>query len=55
MFNIFKKKTELEKLQDAYRKLQEEAFNLSKVDRKAADAKIAEAEEIAKKIEALNS
>jgi cell fate (sporulation/competence/biofilm development) regulator YmcA (YheA/YmcA/DUF963 family) len=53
MFGLFKKKSELEKLQEQYKKLQEESFNLSKTDRKAADAKAMEADEIMKKIEAL--
>jgi hypothetical protein len=53
MFGLFKKKNPLEKLQAEYRKLMEEAFHLSKSDRKAGDAKIAEADQILKKIEAL--
>ena len=53
MFGLFKKKSELEKLQEQYKKLQEESFNLSKTDRKAADAKAMEAEEIMKKIETI--
>jgi len=55
MFGLFKKKSEKEKLQSQYQKLHKEAFELSKVDRKAADAKYAAAEEISKKIEALGS
>lgn len=55
MFGLFKKKTPAEKLMEQYRKLQEEAFTLSKSDRKAADLKYAEAEEIMKEIEALNN
>ncbi|MBT8233752.1 MAG: Lacal_2735 family protein [Saprospiraceae bacterium] len=54
MFGIFKSKTPLEKLQIKYQKLHEEAFKLSKIDRKAADLKFAEAEEIGKQIEELN-
>jgi hypothetical protein len=53
MFGLFKKKNPIEKLQAEYRKLMEEAFHLSKSDRKAGDAKIAEADQILKKIEAL--
>ncbi len=53
MFGLFKKKSEVEKLQEQYQKLQKESFNLSKIDRKAADAKAVEADEIMKKIEAL--
>ena len=50
MFKWFKKKSEEEKLHDAYQKLMKEAFDLSKVDRIASDAKYAEAEEIQKKL-----
>ena len=53
MFGLFKKKTEKEKLEEQYRKLMEESFNLSKIDRKASDAKVAEAEAVLKKIETL--
>jgi hypothetical protein len=51
MFGLFKSKSEKEKLMDKYRKLQEEAFRLSKSDRKSADLKYAEAEELMKQIE----
>ena len=54
MFGLFKKKTPLEKLQEKYNKLTEEAFKLSKIDRKASDAKQAEAEEVLKQMDALN-
>ena len=54
MFGLFKRKTPLEKLQEKYNKLTEEAFKLSKIDRKASDAKQAEAEEVLKQMEALN-
>jgi len=53
MFSIFKKKTELEKLQDKFAKLQKEAFELSKIDRTASDKKQAEAHEVEKQIAAL--
>ena len=53
MFGLFKKKTPLEKLQEKYNKLTEEAYKLSKIDRKASDAKQAEAEEVLKQIDAL--
>jgi hypothetical protein len=55
MFGLFKSKDPVEKLMKEYRKLHEEAFTLSKSDRKAADLKYAEAEEIMKKIEALKN
>lgn len=54
MFGLFKKKTPLEKLQEKYNKLTEEAYKLSKTDRKASDAKQAEANEVLKQIDALN-
>lgn len=53
MFGLFKSPSEKEKLQKQYKKLHEEAHRLSHSDRKAGDAKLAEAEEVAKKIEAL--
>jgi len=40
---------------EKYKKLQEEAFILSKTDRKAADAKLSEAEDIMKEIEGLSN
>lgn len=51
MFNLFKKKTEKEKLQIQYEKLMEESFKLSKTNRSKSDAKVAEAEIILKKLE----
>lgn len=53
MFGFFKKKSAVEKLQDDYEKLMKEAFQLSKSNRSASDKKIAEADEIMKKIEKL--
>lgn len=55
MFGLFKKKTEKEKLMEQYKKLLDEAHQLSKTDRKASDLKSAEAEEMMKKIESLSS
>ncbi|GAA4806355.1 Lacal_2735 family protein [Litoribaculum gwangyangense] len=55
MFGLFKKKTELEKLQDKYKSLMKEWHALSSVNRAESDKKYAEAEDIAKQIEALNS
>ena len=56
MFRLFfgKKKTEIEKLQDRYEKLQEESFKLSHIDREASVKKAGEAEDILKKIEELS-
>ena len=50
---FFKSKSEKEKLQDKYAKLLAEAHKLSQSNRTAGDAKLAEAEEVMKKIEAL--
>ena len=43
MFGLFKKKSELEILQEKYAKLMQESFELSKVNRAKADEKFAEA------------
>jgi uncharacterized protein Yka (UPF0111/DUF47 family) len=53
MFGIFRKKSEKEKLQEIYAKMMSEAHKLSQSNRTAADKKMAEAEEIAKKIKQL--
>lgn len=53
MFGLFKKKSEKEKLQESYVKMLSEAHKLSHSNRKAADKLMAEAEEIAKKMEKL--
>ncbi len=50
MFNLFKKKSELELLQIKHQKLLTEAYKLSHVNRSESDLKIAEAEVINKKI-----
>jgi len=55
MFGLFKKKSELEKLQEKYKKLLAESHSLSQRDRKAGDMKMAEAEEVAKKIDAIKA
>ena len=54
MFGIFKKKTELEKLQSKYKALLKEAYDLSKINRSKSDQKTFEGEEIYKQIEILN-
>ncbi len=51
---LFRKKSEKEKLQKQYEKLMKQSFDLSKSDRQASDRKAVEADEIAKKIEALS-
>lgn len=53
MFGIFKKKSEKEKLQESYAKMMSDAHKLSHSNRTASDKMLAEAEEIAKKIESL--
>ena len=55
MFGLFKKKSELEKHQDLYKKLMEEAYKLQSINRKESDQKYAEADLILKKIDALKN
>ena len=55
MFGLFKKKTEVEKLNEKYDKLMKESFDLSKINRKASDEKYAEADRIMKEIEKLTA
>jgi len=51
MFGLFKKKNPIEVMQKEYTQLLEEAHRLSKTDRTASDAKMAEANELLKKME----
>ena len=53
MFGLFKKKSEIEVLQEKYSKIMKEAFDLSKIDRLASDKLHGEADEIMKKIDEL--
>lgn len=53
MFGFFKKKTEVDRLNEAYKKCLEEAFKLSSIDRRESDKKYKEADDILKKIELL--
>ena len=53
MFGLFKKKSEVEKLQDKYKKLMKEGFDLQSIDRKASDQKYYEADQVLKQIESL--
>lgn len=55
MFGLFKKKTALEKHQDLYKKLMEDAYKLQSINRSESDQKYLEAEIILKKIEALQT
>ena len=51
MFNLFKKKSELDKLHEKYAKLMEESHKLSTSNRTESDKKYAEAQEIAVRIQ----
>lgn len=53
MFSLFKKRSEIDKLNETYLKLMKEARELSQRNRTAGDAKYAEADEVLKKIDAL--
>ena len=53
MFGLFKKKTQIEKLQKTYESLMKDAYNLSRINRKESDQKYAEADAILKTIETL--
>lgn len=53
MFGLFKKKSEIDKLEDKYQKVLKEAYDLSLSNRKLSDSKTAEADLILKQIEIL--
>ena len=53
MFGLFKKKTEKEKLQEKYKKLLKESYDLATINRTQSDAKAAEANEVMKQIKGL--
>jgi hypothetical protein len=55
MFGIFKKKSELGKLQERYKKTLEESYKLSHTNRAASDQKAVEADNILKQIEKLQA
>ena len=55
MFGLFKKTSELEKLQKEYKKLLEDSYKLSTSNHTASDKKVAEAQIVLEKIEALTS
>lgn len=59
MFGLFKKndpiQSKIDKLNAIYKKMSEEAFHLSRSDRKASDLKTTEAEAILKQIEELQN
>jgi len=50
MFNLFKKKSEAEKLNQKYKQLLEEAHKLSTSNRRLSDVKVAEANLILEEI-----
>ena len=53
MFGLFKKKTELEKLNDQYKKLMEQSYLKSTINRTESDALLAEANKILNQMEHL--
>ncbi|WP_396601542.1 Lacal_2735 family protein [Algibacter sp. R77976] len=55
MFGLFKKKTEVEKLQSKYEALMKEWHSLSTINRSASDDKYAEAQKIAEQINQLKN
>jgi hypothetical protein len=55
MFGLFKRKSELEVLQQKYEKLLAEAYKLSSINRSESDKKVGEADLILKQIESLQS
>ena len=55
MFGLFKKKTELEKLEIKYKALLKEAYDLSKIDRSKSYQKTFEADKVSKQIEILKA
>lgn len=55
MFGLFKKKSEVEKLQDKYKKLMEDAYKLQSINRSDSDQKYLEADNILKKIDSLKA
>jgi hypothetical protein len=55
MFKIFKKKSELDKLNEQYARLMKEAHTLSTSDRKASDKKVAEAQIVADRIQVITA
>ena len=53
MFGLFKKKTEVEKLQEQYKRKMKEGYDLQSIDRSASDQKYFEADQILQKIKTL--
>ena len=55
MFGLFKKKSQKEKLEEKFKRLMQEWHELSSINRSASDKKFAEAQNIAKILNALNN
>ena len=55
MFELFKRKSQVDKLEIKYRKLLEEAYKLSTSNRKMSDAKTEEANQILMEIDQLKN
>ena len=55
MFGLFKRKSQKEKLEEKFKKLMQEWHEVSSIDRTASDKKFAEAQDIAKIINALRN
>lgn len=55
MFNLFKRKSNIDLLNSQYKKLLAQAHKLSTTNRKASDDKYAEADKIAKEIEKIQN
>ena len=53
MFGLFKKKSEVEKLHEEYKKIMQEAFKLQSINRSESDHKYLEADTILNKIKLL--
>ncbi|WP_157812205.1 Lacal_2735 family protein [Polaribacter sp. ALD11] len=53
MFGLFKKKSEVDKLQEKYKKVMEEAYKLQSINRTDSDTKYKEADDILNQIEVL--
>ena len=55
MFGLFNKKPEIDRLNEQYKKLLEESYKLSHVNRAASDQKAAEADAILRRIDSLKA
>jgi archaellum component FlaC len=55
MFGLFKKKTELEKLQESYEKLLSQYHKVSQINRTEADKLMDQAEQIGKKMDEIKN